>query len=441
MLDKLLERVAIVGAAGKMGRGISLLLLQEMARLEATTCGQVGSGRYRLVLINAEEEPLQTMHSYLKPLIQKWAERNINELRTAYKDIPSLIDNGEIIEAFVDGAMNIVHLTTDLNEAKGASLVFEAIPEDLDLKIGVFQALQRLQSNQPVHYLTNTSSIPIQFLNQEAKLNNRLVGFHFYNPPPVQPLVELITDDATSETTALSVELGSRLGKMLVPSADVAGFIGNGHFLREIAFACEQVAALSSNNGQEGAICALDKVTKDFLIRPMGIFQLIDYVGLDVAKKICGIMNRFVPNLKLKCDLIHQYVDAGILGGQRGDGSQKDGFFQYKDGVPIAVFNLQSKAYQPLEDLNKTLGNCPQGCLPWKAVVKDRDKQEILKKYFQNLFADQCLGSQLAQTFLRKSRFFAEELVREGVAKSGEDVNRVLQNGFSHAYGPINTFY
>ncbi len=154
MLDHLLERVAIVGAAGKMGRGISLLLLQEMARIEAMTHGEVGSGRFRLVLINAEEEPLQTMHSYLKPLIQKWAERNINTLRTAYKNNSNLVDNGEIIEAFVEGAMNMVHLTMDLNEAKGASLVFEAIPEDLDLKINVFQSLQRLQDKHPVYYLT-----------------------------------------------------------------------------------------------------------------------------------------------------------------------------------------------------------------------------------------------------------------------------------------------
>ncbi len=137
-----------------------------------------------------------------------------------------------------------------------------------------------------------------------------------------------------------------------------------------------------------------------------------------------------------------RYLCRGkVLGGQRGDGSQKDGFFQYKDGQPVAVFNIRSKSYQPLEDTSKVLGSCPSGCVPWKAVVKDRAKQEILKQYFHNLFTDQNTGSQLAQTFLRKSRFFAEELVREGVAKSGEDVNKVLQNGFSHPYGPINTFY
>ncbi len=441
MLDILLERVAVVGAAGKMGRGISLLLLQEMARLEARLTGNVGSGRFRLTLINIEEALLDTMPHYLKTHIQKWAEKNINELRASYANVPNLVDNGEIINAFVDGAMNMIHLTPDINRAKGARLVFEAVPEDLELKISIFKTLRGLEECEPVYYFTNTSSMPIKVLNDATDLRHHLVGFHFYNPPPIQPLVELITNGAAEDVTKIAIELGSRFGKILVPSNDVAGFIGNGHFLREISFACEQVKALSPQYGQETAICLVDTVTRDFLVRPMGIFQLIDYVGLDVGQKICDIMTRYVPGLALHCDLISSLVAASIVGGQRGDGSQKDGFFKYEKGIPTGVYNLSDGVYQPLINVENLLGKPPQGHVAWKNIVKDPQKNSILQAYFHHLFNDQSLGASLAQAFLKNSRDIAQNLLKDGVAEKGEDINSVLKNGFSHVYGPINTFF
>lgn len=441
MLDTLLQRVAVIGAAGKMGRGIALVMLQEMARTEAANTGDVGRGNYRLVLVDSDENALEGLRRYFTPHLQKWAERNINALRTAFARNDKLIDNSDIINAFVEGALNIPQTSTNIEKAKGSNLVFEAVVEDPLVKKELFQKLRHIQGNQTTYYFTNTSSIPISQMEKDADLKHKIIGFHFYNPPPVQPLVELIANDASDDLKAVALEIGRRLHKTLVPSNDIAGFIGNGYFLREISHACQQVANLTPKYGQETAICIVDAITRDFLIRPMGTFQLVDYVGLDVALRIGAIMTRNITGLRLHFDLIEQMVAAGITGGQKGDGAQKDGFFQYQGGVPSGTYNLQKRAYQPLSNVEEIIGKPPTGHTLWKSLIKDPHKQSKLYAYFHTLFAEQSVGATLAQETLRQSREYAQELVRSGVAHSGEDVNLVLQHGFAHLYGPINSYW
>lgn len=441
MLDTLLQRVAVIGAAGKMGRGVALLMLQEMARLEAAHTGDVGKGGYQLILIDTNEEALEGLRFYFKSHLQKWAEKHINALRQAFTDNSTLIDNAEVIQFYVEGALSIISTSTHLEKTRGSRLIFEAVIEDSVVKSQLFQKLSRLQDSQQAYYFTNTSSIPIHIIEKEAGLHHKVIGFHFYNPPSVQPLVELITNGASDDLKNIAREIGHRLGKMLVLSNDVAGFIGNGHFLREISYACEQVATLTPQHGQETAIAIVNAVTQDFLIRPMGIFQLADYVGLDVVQKIGTIMTRNIIGLRLHFDLIDQMVAAKITGGQRGDGSQKDGFFQYKNGAPTALYNFKKRAYELLPNTDSTIGKPPQGHFPWKVLTKAPHRQTHLYAYFHNLFADSHDGSKLAQQFLLKSREFAQHLVKSGVADSDDDVNLVLENGFAHLYGPINSYF
>lgn len=441
MLDSLLQHVAVLGAAGKMGRGISLLLLEEMARLEAVNTGSIGGGSYRLILIDTNEEALENLRQYLQPHILKWAERHINLLRTAFSKNPKLVDNADIIRAFVEGAMNITHFSTDRKRAIGSKLIFEAVVEDIDVKIDVFKELNHNASDPETYYFTNTSSIPIHLLESAANLKHRIIGFHFYNPPAVQPLVELIAEGASDDLKAVALDLGKRLNKTLVPAKDVAGFIGNGHFLREISYACERVQALSKQYDEETAICIVDKVTHDFLLRPMGIFQLLDYVGLDVAQKIAHVMSQNIEGLSLHMDLVDKMVAAGIKGGQHTDGSQKNGIFQYTDGQPSAIYSLKEKKYIPLPDTSSIIGSPPEGHLPWKKLLKDPQRQSKLYAYFHNLFQDTGTGSQEAQKFLLKSREYAHDLVKSGVASNDNDVNQILENGFAHLYGPINSYF
>ena len=84
-IEEVLQEVAVLGSAGKMGRGISLVLLQEMTRTEALAFGKVGTGQFRLHLVDPNEEALEELPGYLKAQILRYAEKNINSLREAFE--------------------------------------------------------------------------------------------------------------------------------------------------------------------------------------------------------------------------------------------------------------------------------------------------------------------------------------------------------------------
>ena len=134
------------------------------------------------------------------------------------------------------------------------------------------------------------------------------------------------------------------LRKTVVRSRDRAGFIGNGHFMRDLLHAIGEVERLAAKMPFAEAIYTVNRVSQDFLVRPMGIFQLIDYVGLDVCQCILGVMDARLPGQGLHSPLIDRLLAAGVKGGQHHDGSQKDGFLRYEQGKPIGVYDPDRQA-------------------------------------------------------------------------------------------------
>ncbi len=442
MLSEQMKHVAVIGAGGKMGRGIALLVLQQQAADELSKTGAVGSGVWTLTAVDQQLEALRTLRPYLRTQMLRWAEKNINSIRRGYANNTHLIDNTDMITTYVNGAMDLVVTTTQITDVAGASLVFEAVIEDFDAKTELYKTLKALPGAENSYYLTNTSSIPISAIDAASGLDHRIIGFHFYNPPPMQRLVEVITNDETDpRLQEAAQELGRLMGKTLVPSRDVAGFIGNGHFLREVAYACRQVERLSKEHGEEAAICIVNAVTQHYLVRPMGVFQLLDYVGIDIACKILKVMRRFSDGTDLDCPLLERFLEKGIRGGQLGDGSQRDGIFQYDKGQIAGVYSLDKGTYVASISVDKILGPLPDSSLSWKAVVKDPKRDTKLASHFQRLFGQDDFGATLAQDYLKTSRSIAENLVSEGVASNLDDVNTVLVSGFAHAYGPHNSYY
>jgi 3-hydroxyacyl-CoA dehydrogenase len=189
------------------------------------------------------------------------------------------------------------------------------------------------------------------------------------------------------------------------------------------------------------AIYMMNKVTQEFLIRPMGIFQLIDYVGIDVFYRICGIMNMYIPNELFQDPLLDKMVKAEIFGGQKADGSQKKGFFQYEGQARRGVYSPMEENYMPISGehwasaCDSELGTFPSGHFSWKKLQRDPLASEKLKNYFFELTQDQTLGAELARHYLIKSKDIAKKLVHTRVAHSMEDVDTVLKNGFYHLYG------
>jgi 3-hydroxyacyl-CoA dehydrogenase len=455
-----LQATAVLGAGGKMGSGIAWVVLKAMAESDARSHGIPGSGRYELVLIDPDRSAFPRLREYLRGQLRKSAEKDISALREWAKDRANLVENGEIIDAYVEGALAMARFGTEAAEAAGSKLVFEAVSEDLGLKRDLYATLKARCAPDAV-FLTNTSSIPISLLDESAGLLGRILGFHFYNPPAVQKLVELIPGRRTRpEVVALGRELGKAFGKIIVPSQDVAGFIGNGHFIRELLFALGKYRGLRKEWSGPEAWYILNKATQDFLIRPMGIVQLMDYVGLDVFAMIAKVMREHLPHggSAFADATLEALLAAGIKGGQRGSGEQKDGVLRYERNKPAGIVS-DARAAAAAEGLpgasgtrdadyvslaepgrfskaDAWLGTPPAGHVPWALLAKDPAKPAKLKAYFAALSRADGNGAALARDFLAHSKAVAQGLVRDGVAASPEDVGQVLKLGFFHLYGP-----
>jgi 3-hydroxyacyl-CoA dehydrogenase len=439
--EERLQHVSVLGAAGKMGSGILLLTAVEMADLSLKP---ENKGKpFVLNAIDVSDEALSGVMRYLKTQVQKMAEKKTVALRKIYEERQDLIENYDIIDEYIFHVLSIVRPTTRIEAAYDSTLVFEAIKEDPELKVRIFSLINANNLKSP-WFFTNTSSIPITELDEKAGLGGRVLGFHFYNPPAVQKLAEVIKSKHTlGEVESFALAYAKNLRKIVVPANDFAGFIGNGHFMRDIIHAGGEVEKLTKNMPFAEAVYILNKVSQDYLVRPMGIFQLIDYVGVDVCSYIMSVMKPHVKDEEIHAGMLDLFLSCGIKGGQYADGSQKNGILKYEKGKPVAIFDPATKEYVPISGI-QTSADQKMGQMPlapaWKSVVGNILKDGILTKYFNEFKGLTSLGAELTRTYAVKSCSIGKKLVSDGVAFSEKDVNTVLLTGFFHAYGPINNY-
>lgn len=440
--EERIQNVTVLGAAGKMGSGILLLMALEMAdqKLKPSNEGK----RFVLNAMDVTSDALPGLMKYIRAQVLKAAEKKVVTLRNSYAQRPDLVENGEIIEEYINDVMSIIRPGTRLECAFESTLIFEAVSENAALKAQLFSQIDKNNTLKP-WFFTNTSSVPIAGLNEKAALEGRILGFHFYNPPAVQKLVELITIKENPEgMQEFAIALAKNLRKIVVPSNDIAGFIGNGHFMRDALYSIHKAEELSAGMSLPEAIYTVNKVSQDYLMRPMGIFQLIDYVGVDVVRFIMNVMNPYMQSENLHSDLLDRLFDLNIKGGQYADGSQKDGILKYEKGRPVAVYNIDKQDYLPFsafaESRDPWLGAIPKEVMPWKNIIKQADKDAAAATAFAAIKKDGSKGAQLALEHARRSREIGQQLVNSGVAANAADVNTVLATGFFHAYGPINNF-
>ncbi len=438
-----LENVSVLGAAGKMGSGILLLTAVEMADLSLMPENK--SRTFVLNALDVSQEGLKGLMDYVRAQVIKMAEKKTVLLRKIYADRANLIENSEFIDQYVFDVIKIIRPSIRMETAYDSKLIFEAVSESKGLKVKLFKKIDTNNPNKP-WYFTNTSSVPINEMEKEANLEGRIIGFHFYNPPAVQKLVELITTDKTNAEAAEFAQMyAKKLRKVVVPSNDYAGFIGNGHFMRDALHGLKEAEALSKDYSLPEAIYMINRITQDYLVRPMGIYQLMDYVGIDVVSFIMGVMNPYLPEEELSHSLLEKMLELGVKGGQNPDGSQKNGFLKYEKGQPVAIYDPEKKEYINIADFrarcDEKLGPLPEEAIPWKKAVRHPKKDEALGAFFNALKASKQFGAEIAVRYGIKSKEIGLHLVNSNIAHKGDDVNTVLLTGFFHAYGPINEYF
>jgi 3-hydroxyacyl-CoA dehydrogenase len=425
-----------------MGSGILLLTAIEMA--DQMFKPENKDKDFVLYAVDISDRGLKGLMEYIRGQVLKAAEKRINVLRELYVLRSDLIENGDIINQYVLDVMSIIRPATNMAVANDVSLVFEAISENAELKIKILSAINKNNPHKP-WFFTNTSSIPITFLDEKAGLEGRVLGVHFYNPPAVQKLVEVIpSKHSVPELSAFAQTYIKNMRKVLVPSNDVPGFIGNGHFMRDVMFGIEQSKSLTNELSLPEAVYVIDKLTRDYLVRPMGIYQLIDYVGIDVVKSILTVMREQIPAPELHSPLLDEYFEAGILGGQYSSGKQKDGFLKYDNNRIVGVYDIKLRDYLPIDSIaakgDAFIGALPTDYKAWKSVNFSGKKAEMLEKWFASLAVADTKGAELAKAYHKNSRKTGNLLVESGVAHSTDDVNTVMTTGFFHAYGPVNEY-
>jgi len=205
--------------------------------------------------------------------------------------------------------------TTSFEEAvREADVVIEAIPEDLALKKQTFQELDRVA---PPHTIlaSNTSQLSITALAAMTTRPEQVIGMHWFNPPQVMKLIEIVRGVETSDETVRTIqELSHRLGKETVICKDSQGFITSrvlSAFLAECFRVYEEGVASKED---------IDKAVKLGLNHPMGPFELADYLGLDTILHVHEGLTQAFGERFLVPQTLKKLVEAGHYGRKTGRG-------------------------------------------------------------------------------------------------------------------------
>ena len=212
--------------------------------------------------------------------------------------------------------------TLKLEDCAGCNLVVEAVPEQIELKRKIFKTLDAACGADTL-LATNTSSFSVTVIAAAAERRERVLGLHFFNPPPLMALVEVVQGEQTSAATmATATEIVRRMGKTPVAAKDTPGFIVN-----RIARSFYNEALRMLSEGQAD-VETIDRVMKGAGGFPMGPFELMDLIGIDINFAATqSLYESFFHDPRFRPSPIQQrMVHAGNLGRKTGRG-----FYTYGD--------------------------------------------------------------------------------------------------------------
>ncbi|MBX3201695.1 MAG: 3-hydroxyacyl-CoA dehydrogenase family protein [Labilithrix sp.] len=240
--------------------------------------------------------------------------------------LEKLVGKGKITSDLRAGTLNRLSAATSaLDACAGADVVIEAVPEDMALKIGVLETVLPSASKSAI-VASNTSSLSITELGARLGVPDRTVGLHFFNPPPVMELVEVVRGLGTSEDTlARALGFVKGLGKTPIVVRDVPGFATS---RLGVILGAEAMRMLETGVASAADI---DRGMELGYRHPMGPLKLTDLVGLDVRLAILEHLQREIGDQFRPPAILRTMVRAGKLGKKTGEG-----FYRWVDGQPVA---------------------------------------------------------------------------------------------------------
>lgn len=233
------------------------------------------------------------------------------------KSLDRAVSRNKLDEADRDAAIGRIRFTTDLGAMADREIVIEAVVENEELKLEIFEKLDEIVEASDAILASNTSSLPITRLAKATNRPESVVGMHFFNPVPVMALVEIVSTvlvDATVRDRAASFAT-DQLGKTVVNAKDRAGFVVNMllvPYLTEAMRMYEQGFASAED---------IDNGMKLGANHPMGPLELSDFIGLDTMKFVADVLfEEFKLPQYAPPPLLTRMVEAGLLGRKTGRG-------------------------------------------------------------------------------------------------------------------------
>ncbi len=275
------KTIGVIGA-GTMGRGIAYA---------------AALGGYRTILEDVMPETLAKGMAWIRQSLDEGVQR------------------GKVEAAARDGALGRIETSSSVeNACREADFLIEAVPEEMELKLELFTLFDKFAKPKAV-LASNTSSLSVADMAEMTYRPELCVGMHFFNPVPKMRLIEIVKAPKTSEETiAVCREVGARMGKEVVVVKESPGFITTrvNALIGNEAFAMLEAGIASAED--------IDKALKLGLNHPMGPFELVDLVGLDVRLSILEYLHSTLGEKYRPSPLLKRLVAEGRLGRKTGRG-------------------------------------------------------------------------------------------------------------------------